>query len=317
MTFSERRSQACSLRTIPLESILRLLGAQPDKQDKHKWHVADEVLSVNEPKFMNWSRGVGGGGAIDLIIHLKKLSFTEAVEWLGQNYLSVTTPEPLPTRPRSSLSLPPPDPGKLGDIKRYLISQRGISPHLIDNLIQTRVLYADCRANAVFLLLGSENTPVGAELRGTTGYSWRGMAPGSRKDLGFFAIPASRNIQQTILRQALILCESAIDAMSCFELHPGATCVSTAGARPNPPWLKVLLEQYSQVYCGFDADTTGEEMARCMALLHPTIKRLRPAHHDWNDVLKMHAIPHQSGSMTRSTPCPIRISSGSESAGPQ
>ncbi len=44
--------------------------------------------------------------------------------------------------------------------------------------------------NAVFLLLGNQNTPVGAELRGTTDRPWRGLAPGSHKDLGGFAIPA-------------------------------------------------------------------------------------------------------------------------------
>lgn len=49
--------------------------------------------------------------------------------------------------------------------------------------------YADHRASAVFVLLGSDQTPVGAELRGTAATSWRGLAAGSRKDLGYFSIP--------------------------------------------------------------------------------------------------------------------------------
>ena len=73
--------------------------------------------------------------------------------------------------------------------------------------------------------------PVGAELRGTTERRWRGMAPGSQKDRGFFAIPAEA-------RATLVLCESAIDALSCFALHPDYRCLSTAGARPNPRWLR-------------------------------------------------------------------------------
>jgi hypothetical protein len=47
-----------------------------------------------------------------------------------------------------------------------------------------------------------------------------------------------------------------------------------------------LLEHASQICCGFDADPTGDAMAAAMIALHPVIKRLRPAAHDWNDLLK-------------------------------
>jgi len=62
--------------------------------------------------------------------------------------------------------------------------------------------------------------------------------------------------------------------------------LSTAGARPNPHWLPPLLVQGCQVYCGFDADPTGDAMAQAMIALHPRVQRLRPSQHDWNDVLK-------------------------------
>jgi len=61
---------------------------------------------------------------------------------------------------------------------------------MTDALIASGKLYADGRGNAVFLLLGKENTPVGAELRGTGPQRWRGMAPGSQKDLGYFSVSA-------------------------------------------------------------------------------------------------------------------------------
>ena len=105
------------------------------------------------------------------------------------------------------------------------------------------------------------------------------MAPGSRKDLGCFAIPAQP-------RPTIVLCESAIDAISCFALHPGYRCLSTAGARPNPLWLRPILDQGCQVYCGFDADPTGDAMAAAMIALHPAVQRLRPSQHDWNDILR-------------------------------
>ena len=80
-----------------------------------------------------------------------------------------------------------------------------------------------------------------------------------------------------------------LDTISCFALYPQHRCISTAGARPNPRWLAPLIAQGSLVSCGFDADPTGEGMAHAMIALHPTVQRLRPHHHDWNDVLKARA----------------------------
>jgi hypothetical protein len=83
----------------------------------------------------------------------------------------------------------------------------------------------------------------------------------------------------------VILCESAIDAISCFLLHPSSICLSTSGARPNPRWLPALLSQHLAVYCGFDSDAIGDAIAAQMMALHPSLRRLRPSQHDWNDIL--------------------------------
>jgi hypothetical protein len=282
MTFWQRKELAQHLRAIPLETVLPLCGAQKDHDDKRKWHTSAGALSVTGAKFMNWHDSVGGGGAIDLVMHLNHLDFKAAVDWLAHHFPGARPPPPVPPTPPSQLRLPPPDPSNLGRVKEYLAQQRGITPTLLDPLIQSGTLYADTRANAVFLLLGKENLPVGAELRGTTQRVWRGLAPGSQKELGCFSIPATP-------LPGIILCESAIDAISCFALHPHHRCLSTAGARPNPRWLQPLLNQGHPVYCGFDADPTGDDMARAMTALHPTVKRLRPPKHDWNDVLRARA----------------------------
>jgi hypothetical protein len=141
------------------------------------------------------------------------------------------------------------------------------------------MIYADAWANAVFLLVDSNATAVGAELRGTTALAWRGMSPGSQKERGFFSLPSTPG-------QALVLCESAIDAISCHALHPAYRCLSTSGARPDPQWLSALVEQGQPIYCGFDADPTGDAMAQRLRELHPSIQRLRPPAKDWNDLLR-------------------------------
>lgn len=310
MTFWQRQQRAAQLRALPLAQVLRWCGAQPDATDKNKWNTARGVLSVQGAKFMNWSLGVGGGGALDLVMQLRGLDFKAAVDWLAQ-CSGQTAPEPVaPVAPPSGLRLPAPDPCWLGRVRDYLVLERGIPAALLEPLIQTGSLYADHRANAVFLLRGQHHQPVGAELRGTTGRRWCGLAPGSRKDLGYFSVPAQA-------RQALILCESAIDALSCLALYPQHGCISTAGARPHPRWLGALLAQGRQIVCGFDRDATGDEMARAMIALHPAIQRLRPKAHDWNDQLKARTAPTSSPFAAQ----PIRQSSRSfttwkEEAGP-
>jgi hypothetical protein len=277
------------VRGIALESVLRLAGAQPDPHDRHKWHTAQGVLSVTGSKFINWNRGAGGGGAIDLVIHLHQCRFIDALHWLETHFQAAASPPADSSATRPPLQLPIPVPRNLGHIKTYLAIQRSLPPALIDPLMGCGLIYADARTNAVFLLLGKECQPVGAELRGTclrqgfgrqaTPSSWRGMAPGSRKDLGCFSIGPDTSSR-------LILCESAIDAISCAALHPQTRCLSTAGARTNPQWLAALIEQHREIYCGYDADPVGDAMALAMQARHPAVKRLRPCAKDWNDVLR-------------------------------
>jgi hypothetical protein len=265
------------LRRIPLPAVLREAGAQRDRSDKAKWHTPKGDISISGVKFMNWQQSLGGGGAIDLAMHLNDLDFRRSVAWLQRHFSIPPDFEP-PQAPRH-LALPPSDRSRLSAVKHYLVHERAITPSMTDSLIASGKLYADRRGNAVFLLLGKESTPVGAELRGTGPQRWRGMAPGSQKDLGYFSV-------QDPDATRVILCESAIDAISCLLLHPASLCLSTSGARPNPHWLPGLLSQCLTVFCGFDADATGDDMAEQMIASNPSIRRLRPSLHDWNDVLK-------------------------------
>jgi protein strawberry notch len=275
------RDRLHQLRAIPLESVLATTGARRDCHDRAKWHTVQGTISVTGMKFMNWTQGRGGGGAIDLAMHLNGFDFKAALHWLRCHFPLRDYSESQPPGP--PLTLPLPHCSNLCRVKQYLVHHRGITHSLIESLVQSGRLYADTRGNAVFLLLGKENTPVGAELRGTGPARWRGLAPGSQKDLGYFSIDARRATM-------IVLCESAIDAMSCFLLHPASLCVSTSGARPNPRWLPSLLSQGYPLYCGFDADPAGDAMAQQMVALYPAVRRLRPTQHDWNDVLLYHPL---------------------------
>jgi len=280
--FEPVRKKATFVRDIELRMVLKQTGAVTDKKDPAKWHTEQGLLSVNGQKFFNWTKNVGGGGAIDLIIHLHQVDFIKAVSWLAEHFaLPKRVLNEEKTSTHKPLVLPKSHPEGLPQIIRYLTSERCLPQTLIQSLIDSNNLYADDRANAVFLLLGKRKTVVGAEIRGTTtDKPWHALAPGSKKDSGFFYVKSDISSQ-------VMICESAIDALSYYSLNPDCIAISTAGAHPNPSWLSSLIKRGYKVFCGFDADKTGDLMAQQMMTFYPIIERLRPKKHDWNDVLKL------------------------------
>ena len=298
MTRHDFRRQADAVRSIPLETVLTHWGAERDRRDRSQWRTESGPLSVTGAKFFNWYRNEGGGGAIDLVMHLGQMDARAAVQWLEEHLGSSPTAASCgsPSRylqrssssssscrdmqPRSyGLCLPVPNPGQLAQVRHYLTEQRCLTADTLKPLIDAGKIYADQRGNAVFLMVaGKANRPIGAELRGTGRRVWRGLAPGTHKDEGYFwtGVAGPRKI---------VLCESAIDAISCFQLHSACICISTAGVRSDAPWLQPLLARDYDIYCGFDDDAPGEAASCQMITRHPSIRRLRPPAHDWNDAL--------------------------------
>ena len=304
------RQRADLVREIPLEVVLRCWGAVPDKQDKSQWQTQRGPLSVTGTKFFNWHDCHGGGGAIDLVMHLGGWDARQAIEWLWRHYggspvarIPTTAPRFAPSskpgkpeerdgrdfRRCRQLRLPARSLANLRQVRHYLTRQRGLSATILDSLINAGKLHADPRGNAVFVMVaGKPNRPIGAELRGTGNRPWRGLAPGTLKNTGYFWIGNTDS-------KYIVLCESAIDAISCFQLQTQLTgarlrrqciCISTAGVRSTAPWLYPLLNRGYKIHCGFDDDKAGNQASRQMIQYHPSIRRLLPPAHDWNDALR-------------------------------
>ena len=293
MTRDDFRRRADLVREIPLEVVLRCWGAVRDQQDKLRWRTPRGPLSVTGSKFFNWHSCQGGGGAIDLVMHLAGWDARQAIEWLWQRHggSQVAGQNPAAASDSTSsgqLRLPGSSLANLERVRRYLRDRRYLCAKILASLIDDGKLYVDGRGNAVFVMVaGKPNRPIGAELRGTGSRVWRGLAPGTRRDAGYFWVGS-------VGANRIVLCESAIDAISCFQLQtqlpeaqlPGeCICISTAGVRPDAPWLRPLLARRYQIYCGFDTDEPGEAASRQLINRHPSIERLRPPHQDWNETL--------------------------------
>ena len=125
------RARAERLRSLPLSAVLRALEATPDPHDPAKWRTARGVLSISGAKFMNWSQGVGGGGTIDLVMHLRQVGFGQAMEWLELHLGTGTALPPQTMLQVHAWSLPPAVAENWPRVERYLVQERKLPATLL------------------------------------------------------------------------------------------------------------------------------------------------------------------------------------------
>ena len=82
MSHDDFQRKADRVRAIPLEVVLTSWAAVRDRSDKSRWHTSRGPLSVTGTKFYNWHTCQGGGGAIDLVVHLSGWDARQAIRWL-------------------------------------------------------------------------------------------------------------------------------------------------------------------------------------------------------------------------------------------
>ena len=148
-----------------------------------------DSLKISNGKWCWFSRGIGGRTALDYLIKVKEIPFTEAVERIvgraaGQPPISCTRQQPEQTK---TLLLPQVSRCAAHAVE-YLHS-RGIDYELIDFCIRTGRLYESYpHHNAVFVGKDKDGQPRYACLRGI-GTDFKGEATGSDKRFSF-SIPA-------------------------------------------------------------------------------------------------------------------------------
>jgi len=305
------KALVAQVRGIDLEDTMRALGGVQDRYDKHKWQVNGEHISINGEKFYNHDRQSGGGQSIDLVMHVGGYTFKQAVAYLNHARgpeLAVAAAaqygarqgQEIVERERDTPArfMPPArDEGRWPQVRAYLTEERGLPSKMVDELHARGTLYADRRANAVFLRTDTEGQAVGASLRGTLpGSHFQGLALGSRREEGHFSFslgePAPYRVPQ------YHIAESPIDALS------RAALVQRAGERgkfifmSNDGHGELPRRQIGEglargalVHCGFDNDAGGDLLWAQVQEAYPraeAIVRERPpaGAKDWNEALQ-------------------------------
>lgn len=291
-------SQANLLRDIPLESIAYHLGLHPHPKYQGRWVSANHTINITGSTFYDFVGAEhGGGGAIDLVMHLLNCNFREAVAWLyeifgeSETLRAVThhareqAQEIIVTEKPKQFVAPVPDESKWGGVRDYLIGARKLPAALIDNLHTAGLIYSDEKQNAIFLMRSLPDGEItGAFLRGTYGYNntFYGLAKGSKRNKGWFHFTTGGQGKGKIARAVLV--KSPIEALSVAVLNNSLLERTIYIAVDNMQCVPIeFLSYFKEVVAAYDAD--GEEIAGAVQKVLPQATRLKPSCADWNQQL--------------------------------
>ncbi len=288
-----------ALRDLPLEDVAYNLGLDPDYKNKHKWKGHGHIISITDSKFYDFSsEHKGGGGAIDLVMHVKGCSFRQGVAWLRDCFgesgmIGAVTLHALNEAQQIALLEPvatftPPAPDEKGwqAVQHYLTRKRKLSENLVQALHERGLVYADSKQNAVFIMRSLDGDVTGAFLRGTVGQdnTFMGFAAGTKRNAGWFYVHSGGTEDDAI--QRAVLTKSPIDALSASMLEQPqqqrTLYLAVDSARSVPV---EFLRKIPTVVAAYDNDTAGNETARLIKQLLPQATRLKPKAKDWNEEL--------------------------------
>lgn len=297
--------QATLLRELALEDVVWQLGLDRDDNQANRWKGHGYIININGAKFYDFAPGSqkGGGGAIDLVMHVNNCDFKEAIAWLSDRFgesgvmraaIARTQSEVIKIaqqQPRPEFAPPPTDSSQWLSVHSYLTKKRGLPNNLVTALFESGLLYADERKNAVFGMRSLSGEVMGAFVRGTVGEdnTFMGYAKGTKRAQSWFYIRLGVQVSDEIER--VILCKSPIDTLSVaaleMEIHNGEPPDRTMYMAVDSPQSLPLefLRTIKRIGVTFDNDELGNEAARAVKELLPQAQIVMPDESDWNQQL--------------------------------
>ena len=308
---------ADQLRDLPLEDVACHLGL--DKADKggNRWKGLGNVINITDSKWYDFAAEKGGGGAVDLVMHVSGCNFRSSVAWLYDRfneegmlratraYVQTIATKIVQEEPTPQFVPPLSDESKWLYVQNYLTKARGLPENSINALHQRGWLYADDQQNAVFVMrelptevrsaaVGSAaltlegETTTGAFLRGTRleNNSFMGYALGTKRTKGWFYFYLGGKPTDEV--HSCVICKSPIDALSCAAL----SCAANSGmqetrtmflAVDSPKSLPLdFLSKVRAITVACSHDDRGWEIAQAIKELLPHSNIVQPQALDWN-----------------------------------
>lgn len=257
-----------------------------------------DSLKISNGKWMWWSRGYGGCSALDYLVKVKGLSFSNAMEVINGKKEDVPSFFNAPRENAKSKKLLLPERNDSAKhITKYLMS-RGIARNIIESCVESDLIFESRPYHScIFVGKDDDGIPRYAAFRGCTEERILGEATGSDKSYPFrIEAPGS---------PVLHLFESAIDLLSYATLRQrygmkwndetllsmGGINVSKSGAVPVA--IRNFLDKHGEIrmiHIHFDRDIPGKSAARALEKTlegnYRVFNSPPPVGKDFNDYLK-------------------------------
>lgn len=304
------KQQADQLRDLPLEDVAWHLGLDKADKGENRWKGLGQVINITGSKWYDFTAEKGGGGAIDLVMHVAGCNFRQSLAWLCDRFgeegmlrasrakVEVQAAKIVAEEPAPQFVLPLEDGSKWLSVKNYLTKARGLPENFIDALHSKGWLYADDQQNAVFTMRelstgatsGSETT-TGAFLRGTRGEenAFMGYSSGTKRTEGWFYFHLGGKALDEV--EKVVICKSPLDAISCAALSLAA---SSGMPQMRMMFLAVdnlkslpldFLRDIPAITVACDNDDAGRSTAQAIKELLPQTTITQPKTDDWNTEL--------------------------------
>lgn len=280
-------------RDIPLLDVLESFGCMQKENDPKNWDTPVGRISLQESPspayadiFYNHDLSKGGGGAIDLVMHLGEYTFKEAMAYIAANLGGVATAEAAAlhrvkktireaaAKPAAPYVVPAGVDSTWPHVFDYLTQTRGISVGVVNEYHKLGYLRSDAYQNVVVI----NNSKNGHSLRGTLPGS---TFKGARGVKGFFT-PNTGNTSTPVF-----ICEGALDALSLRSA--GLSAIATQGNTDMAALHAFLLRYKASGYhlvTAFDNDDAGAKMAQAVLSWDDVgASYAKPQGKDWNDDL--------------------------------
>ncbi|UFJ41356.1 DUF3991 domain-containing protein [Brevibacillus humidisoli] len=277
-------------RQTDLPSFLCSMGFDLKKEGKNYRLTSYSGVLVRDNMYTDFANGKSGN-AVDFCMQVLHLPFHEAVEALNKYGARVQLPESLSKEAKQEQPVVLPERAEnYRRIFAYLHRTRGIPVSLIQELIREKLLYQDCKGNAVFICRDESGEARGAMIRGTlTGKSFK-----QRIGSGEFPFIWGAAVGKT----TLTLTEAPIEALSIATLYPESrqSILVSLGGIDFISSVEKLLEQYliKRLVLSFNNDRPGREAVQRFTerFGHQVeVKAFLPSAEDWNE----HLLTHKSG----------------------
>lgn len=255
-------------REISILELARDLNFTPVKIGRsYSLKEHDSVrISEKDNLFMQFSTG-NSGSNIDFLITFANMSSREAIVYLdnkldksiGRDRINKTEYKSNSEKIKEKKDLHlPKRANTVKNIYAYLLNTRKIDKGIVDEFLQSKMLYQDERNNCVFVSY-KEDKPVFASLRGTNTYKkFIGDISGSSYENCFFV---SNN------KNSLVVTESPIDMMSVMSIskmkgkeYKNFDYLALSGTEKVETALNYHLDNnnYEKVILCMDNDNAGE-----------------------------------------------------------